>query len=75
MTDDILPGLCGKSSHANARVIAGKTAQKGAWPWQVLLKSNGRAGCGGSLISADWVVTAAHCVTLGSYNGGRFTVV
>ena len=73
--DDIFPGFCGKLSHANGRIIAGKTAQKGAWPWQVLLKSNGQAGCGGSLISADWVVTAAHCVTLGHYNGGRFTVV
>ena len=73
--EGIFPGSCGKSSHANCRVIAGKTAQKGAWPWQVLLKSNGRVGCGGSLISADWVVTAAHCVNLGSYIGRSFTVV
>ena len=51
-------------------MIAGTTAPEGAWPWQVLLKANGRPGCGGSLISPDWVVTAAHCI-----NGGSYSVV
>jgi len=60
-------GSCGKSLYQNGRVIAGTTASPGAWPWQVLLKSNGRAGCGGSLISPEWVVTAAHCIRSGTY--------
>ena len=51
-------------------MIAGTTAPEGAWPWQVLLKANGRPGCGGSLISPGWVVTAAHCI-----NGGSYSVV
>ena len=44
-------------------VIGGETAIPGAWPWQVALHSNGRYICGGSLISATWVVTAAHCIS------------
>ncbi|OCT59040.1 serine protease 53 [Xenopus laevis] len=35
----------------------------GVWPWQVDLHKDGRRMCGGALISANWVVTAAHCFT------------
>jgi hypothetical protein len=49
------------------RIVNGEEASPGKWPWQVSLQI--RAGaqyhhfCGGSLIRADWVVTAAHCLT------------
>ncbi len=48
-------------------MIAGENAKKGAWPWQILMINKGYTGkwrpiCGGSLISPQWVVTAAHCV-------------
>jgi len=55
-------GSCGKPEVQMSRVIAGDDAKKGAWPWQILLLFNGRPGCGGSIISNRWVVTAAHCV-------------
>ncbi|XP_054553598.1 chymotrypsinogen B-like [Talpa occidentalis] len=44
------------------RIVNGKTAVPGSWPWQVsLLDSIGFHYCGGSLINESWVVTAAHC--------------
>ncbi|KAG9466962.1 hypothetical protein GDO78_015823 [Eleutherodactylus coqui] len=41
--------------------VGGANSAVGEWPWQVSLQSNGAAQCGGSLISASWVLTAAHC--------------
>ena len=49
-------------------IVGGRVADPGAWPWQVSLVrsyySSARDGhfCGGTLIAADWVLTAAHCV-------------
>ena len=41
-------------------IVGGSEAQPGAWPWQVYV-SPGSYQCGGSLIHAEWVLTAAHC--------------
>lgn len=49
-------------------IIGGQEAEPGAWLWQAALiydyYGNAHAGhfCGGSLIDAQWVLTAAHCV-------------
>jgi len=52
-------------SSANARspyIVNGDNAVLGAYPWQVSLQYEGRHGCGGTLISSEYVLTAAHCV-------------
>ncbi|KAK7944311.1 hypothetical protein WMY93_000039 [Mugilogobius chulae] len=45
-----------------ARIVNGEEAVPHSWPWQVSLQDfTGFHFCGGSLINANWVVTAAHC--------------
>uniref|UniRef100_A0A671KVC5 Transmembrane protease serine 13-like n=1 Tax=Sinocyclocheilus anshuiensis TaxID=1608454 RepID=A0A671KVC5_9TELE len=51
---------CGKQQSAS-RIIGGSTSQLGQWPWQVSLHYSGSHVCGGSLVSPDFVVSAAHC--------------
>ncbi|XP_036126965.1 coagulation factor IX isoform X2 [Molossus molossus] len=47
------------------RVVGGKNAKPGQFPWQVLLNGKIDAFCGGSIINEKWVVTAAHCIEPG----------
>ena len=42
------------------KIIGGTTASISEYPWQILFRS-GDYMCGGTLVSRDWVVTAAHC--------------
>ncbi len=50
------------------RIVGGAPADPGEWPWQVALVDGNATNlyngqfCGGSLVAANWVVTAAHCV-------------
>jgi uncharacterized repeat protein (TIGR01451 family) len=66
------PALTAAQAQA-PEIIGGEEAAPGAWPWMVALWNNSTDrwyGCGGSLISREWVLTAAHCIT----NDGRTSV-
>uniref|UniRef100_A0A8B9PUG7 Ovochymase 2 (gene/pseudogene) n=1 Tax=Apteryx owenii TaxID=8824 RepID=A0A8B9PUG7_APTOW len=44
------------------RIVGGNQVKRGSHPWQVSLKRRQKHFCGGTLVSAQWVVTAAHCI-------------
>ncbi|NXX79416.1 OVCH2 protein, partial [Urocolius indicus] len=44
------------------RIVGGSQVKQGSHPWQVSLKRMQKHFCGGTIVSAQWVVTAAHCI-------------
>lgn len=51
-----------EEAHADPDIVGGYDAAPGEFPYQVSLRRFGGGWCGGSLITPDWVLTAAHCV-------------
>jgi secreted trypsin-like serine protease len=47
---------------ANA-IVGGTESDNADWPWIVSLQNDDGHYCAGALIDAEWVLTAAHCVT------------
>ncbi|XP_065552191.1 coagulation factor XI isoform X2 [Lathamus discolor] len=57
--------VCMQHSARTIRIVGGTDSAPGEWPWQVSLHvklSRQRHLCGGSIISSQWILTAAHCV-------------
>ncbi|KAK2917030.1 hypothetical protein Q8A67_001404 [Cirrhinus molitorella] len=57
--------VCGRAPISN-RIVGGENATAGYWPWQVSIHVTVQGidfghFCGGTLITKDWVLSAAHC--------------
>lgn len=57
---------CGRGTDSVDKIVGGVPAKAGDWGWQVAFKIKGKVSCGGAIINNNWIVTAAHCVYLGS---------
>ena len=60
---------CGVAPYASSKtdclieeIVGGCEARPHSIPWQVALLFNGKQHCGGTLISSQHIVTAAHCM-------------
>ncbi|TMO59826.1 trypsin-like serine protease [Pseudoalteromonas aurantia] len=67
----ILSSLASMSTSASAvdvspNIVGGTETPAYSRPYQVALLMNGRQGCGGTLLSREWVLTAAHCLDTAS---------
>lgn len=53
-TCGVRPGVPDPMLHNS--IVNGRPAPEGAWPWQISL-----GGCAATIISPEWLVSAAHC--------------
>jgi len=56
---------CGLAKRqSGGRIVGGQTTEVNEYPWMVMIYGNKKYpnSCGGSLISDQWILTAAHCV-------------
>ncbi|XP_037940009.1 venom protease-like [Teleopsis dalmanni] len=58
---------CGFVRQATGKIVGGRESEIGDWPWIALIGYNAYSlnpfRCGGSLVTAKHVITAAHCIT------------
>lgn len=59
---------CGQRNfNPSGRVVNGEDAVPYSWPWQISLQYEKGGSfhhtCGGTLINANWVMTAGHCIS------------
>jgi len=53
---------CGLAKRqSGGRIVGGETTEVNEYPWKIYVQI-GKGRCGGSLLSDQWMLTAAHCV-------------
>merc|ERR1712110_135937 len=63
-----LQATCGiEGPPSKDRIVGGFEAEENQWPWQVALFIDNAWFCGGSIISENYIMTAAHCADGASY--------
>ncbi|XP_070504758.1 thioester-containing protein 1 allele R1-like [Chironomus tepperi] len=55
-------GTCGRVAIGRGNIIRGNYAKRGLFPWAAVLMNNGEKFCGGTLLTNNLVLTAAHCI-------------
>ena len=63
MKNEEICGVREKEMKRSKRMIGGSVANRKSWPWQVAVVESGRTVCGGVIIAANVLLTAAHCIT------------
>lgn len=61
-------------ANQTGRIVGGVEIKIEQAPWQVSLQSFSSHMCGGSIISSDWVLSAAHCVEGRSPSSLKFRI-
>lgn len=51
-----------EQGHMDSRIVGGTIADRKDWPFIVSVNFRGSHFCGGSIITAEWVLSAAHCL-------------
>jgi hypothetical protein len=60
MGDHFNAFFTGVKNYETAKITGGSDADISQFPWQVFLEADNFT-CGGSIISNEWIITAAHC--------------